>query len=342
MAVGRTLIYNICMSLLQRTRVGVLRGGPSPEYDVSLRTGSTVLANLDDFYYEPLDIFISKDGAWHERGLEKDPYKILKSVDVVFNGLHGTYGEDGKVQKILESFNIPFTGPDALSASVSMNKVLSKDIFKKAGLKTPTHISVRKDVYGDVDPRMIKDINENIVFPIIVKPVSSGSSIGISVAENPRALRGALEYSFKHSPNLLIEEYIDGKEVTCGVIEGFRGTPLYPLLPAIVLKSKLKKFHDFESKYSDLDSQYDLGESLTAKEREEIQKATAVVHRNLGLRHYSRADFILHPRRGLYVLEVNSLPDLSHRSSFTQSLEALGSNIKEFLSHLLHKTLGRH
>lgn len=318
-----------------KIRVGVLRGGPSPEYDISLKTGGVILANLPE-EYEPLDIFISKDGIWHVSGLQKNPYDILKTIDVAVNALHGSYGEDGTVQKILEHFDIPYTGSKSLSSALGMNKLMSKDIFNRFGLKTPLHI-----VAEDYDEETIKRINENLIFPIIIKPFNMGSSFGVSFVSVPGQIKDALKKSLEVSPKLIIEEYIDGKEVTCGVIEGFRGEEIYKLLPVEVVQQKNKKFHDYDSKYVDLDSKYKVPGSFTEDEKRQIQEMASAAHRILGLRHYSRSDFILHPKRGLFWLEVNTLPELTHRSSFIKSLEAVGGNIKEFLSHLISKTLER-
>ena len=127
-----------------KKKVGVLRGGPSSEYDVSLKTGKSVMDNLMmqaglADRYEVLDIFIDKEGTWHYLGAPIKPEKVFKKVDVIFNALHGAYGEDGTVQKLLDYFNIPYTGSTALASAVGMNKVLSKKIYKNNNLKTPLH-----------------------------------------------------------------------------------------------------------------------------------------------------------------------------------------------------------
>lgn len=321
-----------------KIRVGVLRGGPSPEYEVSLKTGATILANLPE-EYEPIDILISKEGAWYTMGTEKNPYDILKTIDVVFNALHGSYGEDGTVQKFLENFGVPYTGSDSLASALGMNKIMSKNVFNKYGLKTPHHIVMEKNKYNDITKGMINTINQSLPFPIIIKPVNSGSSLGVVLVDRKSQIKNALKESFAHSPKLMVEEFIDGKEVTCGVIEGFRGEYIYTLLPVEVSKHKKLLFYDYDSKYKDLESRYKIPGNFKEDEKKHIAETAILIHKALGLRHYSRSDFIFHPKRGLFCLEVNTLPELSHRSSFVKSLEAVGSNIKEFLSHLIETTL---
>jgi D-alanine-D-alanine ligase len=330
------------MSFSTKTRVGVLRGGPSAEYEVSLNTGRTILANLPD-EYEPLDIFISKTGVWHTSGLQKNPYDILKTVDVVVNALHGTYGEDGNVQKFLENFGIPYTGSNSIASALGMNKEMSKNVFKLNGLKTPHHMLVSAESGSEAAlDEIVNKINLNFSFPIIIKPISSGSSLGVSFVDRIGGIKEALKKSFEHSPKLLVEEFIDGLEATCGVIEDFRGKDIYTLLPVEIERSTIneeKYFHSYNSKYADLKSKYKVPGSFKDEEKMKIQEAAILMHQALGLRDYSRSDFILHPRRGLFCLEVNTLPELTHRSSFIKSLEAVGGDIKEFLSHLISKTL---
>jgi len=328
------------MSFSTKIRIGVLRGGPSPEYNVSLNTGKTILANLPE-EFEPIDIFISKNGEWHVRGLQKSPYQILQSIDAAVNALHGAYGEDGTIQNLLDSFDIPYTGSKSLSSAFGMNKVIAKNVFIKADIKTPTHLIVEKD-YEDDDfvgeNKIIKTINENILLPVILKPISSGSSLGISLVKDARQLRESLKKSFAVSPKLLVEEFIAGKEATCGVIEGFRGEKIYKMMPVEVLREQ-GHFHDYDAKYVGLEPKYNVPGNFSSEEKEQIKNAAALVHEVLGLRHYSRSDFIVHPKRGLFCLEVNTLPELTHRSAFVKSLEAAGGNIKEFLAHLLKKVL---
>jgi len=152
-------------------------------------------------------------------------------------------------------------------------------------------------------------------------------------------LEEAVIAAAQYSPAVLIEEYIAGKEATCGVVEGFRGYGHYPLLPIEIRHNK--DFFDYDSKYSDNGAEEICPGNFSRAEKEELEKMAVEAHKVLGLRHYSRSDFIIHPKRGIYILETNSLPGLTEKSLIPKSLSAIGSNIKEFLSHILHQTLGR-
>ncbi len=330
------------MSLSSIKRVAVLRGGPSFEYDVSLKTGGTIISNLSNLEkeYAPVDVLISKGGVWHASGVPQSPQKILHSVDMVINGMHGAYGEDGTVQKILEHFRVPYIGSGVISSALSLNKVLTKELLRKHDIKTPHYITLERDNSLPLSAREVKDFSDHIFsslpFPLIIKPVSSGSSIGVSYVGSRNDIKNALINAFQYSPKIIVEEYIDGKEVSCGVIEDFRNKDFYTMWPVQVSVNN-KKFFDYESKHINIESSLLLEPILSPLEKLQIQELAKEVHKILHLSDYSISDMIIHPRRGIFVLEVNSLPPLSHKSPFIKSLESLGSNIKEFLHHLVTK-----
>lgn len=317
-------------------RVGVLRGGPSNEYEISLKTGATVLDVLRkhfDNIFHPRDIFIDKAGVWHVDGAPFAPEDIHSKIDVAFNALHGTYGEDGKIQSILEAHGVPFTGSGSLGSAVGMNKVLSKKVFKDHGIKSPYWIEVASQKIRDhIEPEARKLFN-SFVFPAVVKPTSSGSSVGVSVAKSFQELMDALSLAADHSESVIVEEYIPGIEATCGVIEGFRGHQLYALPPVEIRPHA--QFFDYSSKYEGKSEEI-VPANLPEAIKKELEEQAMKIHHALGLRHYSRSDFIIHPRRGIYALEVNTLPGLTHESLIPKALRAVGSDIHELVEHLIN------
>jgi D-alanine-D-alanine ligase len=313
-------------------RIGVLRGGPSPEYDVSLKSGANVLRQLSNTH-TPLDIFVSKDGTWHMHGLARSPDRILKHVDVVYNAMHGAYGEDGTIQQILDSHGVPYTGSDRIASALSMNKWLTKESVKKAGVKTPISILVRG---VDEIKEKSQKIFQTFPHPLIVKPVTGGSSLGVYLVQNLLDLRAALE-TILDSGNYggaIVEEYIKGREATCGVIESFRNAPIYSLPVVEIIPPAHKTFYDNYSKYSG-ESREHCPATFNLDQKREIERLAALVHNTLGLSHYSRSDFIISPKRGLYFLEVNSLPDLREESLLAKSLHTVGVNMVDFLHHVI-------
>jgi D-alanine-D-alanine ligase len=342
-------VYNKRMSTI---RVGVLRGGPSGEYDVSLKTGAAVLAGLAhpkfEDKYQLHDIFIDKAGTWHMYGAPVTPAQATGRIDVFFNAMHGHYGEDGKVQKILDDYRARYTGSGVLASAVSMNKALAKNLFKNHGIKTPYHI-VLENKDGEIErnpgvlARHAMTIFNSFPMPAVIKPASAGSSIGISVARDFASLEPALREAFRHDDTVVVEEFISGVEATVGVLENFRGEELY-VFPAIEIRPK-GGFFDHAAKYGNDGEKNEEGNTLLAEEivpgnftperKAELARLAQEVHRALGLRHYSRTDFIVAPRRGVYVLEANTLPGLTAASLMPKAAASVGASMPDFLDHLV-------
>lgn len=320
----------------EKTRVAVLRGGPSSEYDVSLQTGATVLANLPE-HYHPLDVFINRDGEWHLHGKREEPHRILQKVDAVWNALHGEYGEDGAVQHLLMEHRIPFSGSTRLAAALATNKTLAKQILGKHGIKTPYFRVLRREDVGDFYS-VGRELYRTFPQPSVVKPVARGSSVGTSLVRTPEEIAYALDLAFFCGDTILVEEYIEGTEVVGGVIEGFRGAAFYQLLPAETVLPDDTAFLDYRARMSGAAS-FRAPAGVSSKEREKIQELSEITHRLLGLRHYSTADFIVHPKRGIYFLEIDALPQLSPQTPFAVALHAVGTTLPQFLDHVL--TLSR-
>jgi len=317
------------MSIHSKIKVGVLRGGMGHEYDVSLKTGGNVLKSLPS-KYKGYDILITKDGTWHLDGVQVSPVDLTKRVDVIFNALHGEYGEDGKVQQRLNIIGIPYTGSSAFSSAIAMNKVLAKDYFKNSGIKVPISEVIRK---GDNIREKAFSIFRTFPQPSIVKPVSGGSSVGVYKARNYDELLNAIESALQFSNIVMVEEYVSGREATCGVVENFRGEDHYVFPPTEIRVLPKHDFFNYEAKYDGETDEVCPGD-FNKVEKGNLIEAAKSAHKALGLRHYSRSDFILSPR-GVYLLETNTLPGLTEESLLPKALEAVGSNIPEFLDHVI-------
>lgn len=319
----------------RRKRIGVLRGGPSAEYEVSLQSGAAVLAALRsklEHLYEAHDVLIDLAGKWHVDGREFSPAEAHHHFDVAFNALHGAYGEDGKIQAILAAHDIPFTGSDSLSSAVAMNKVLTKQTLEKHGLKSPYWKEISSEGVRSDPSAAAGELFRGFVLPAVVKPAGSGSSVGVSIVRTHAELVKALQEAAKHGHSILIEELIPGIETTCGVIEGFRGQELYAL-PPVEIRTK-NSFFDYDAKYRG-QSEEIVPASFSAELKREIEELAKNVHRLLGLRHYSRTDFIIHPRRGIYILETNTLPGLTEESLMPKALRAVGGDLSDFVDHVI-------
>lgn len=314
-----------------KTVVGVLRGGPSSEYEVSLKTGASVLQNLSRDKFDPRDIFIDRAGQWHVHGAPIAPSHALRGVDVVFNAMHGDYGEDGQVQRVLDTIGIPYTGSNAAASALAFNKRHTKEAVKKLGIKTP-RARVLEAPFNVEESAL--ELFRSFPHPAIVKPVSGGSSVGTNKADSYHALAWALEQALAVSPKVLVEEYIKGREATVGVIDNFRGEEVYALMPIEIIPPQEHSFFNYEAKYGGKSIERVPG-NFTHAEKGELARIAREVHRGLGLAHYSRSDFIVAPR-GIYFLEVNTLPGLTSESLLPKAVAAVGSRLDEFLEHILH------
>jgi len=320
-------------------RVGVIRGGIGHEYEVSLQTGASVLKHLPESKYQVKDILITKDGVWHLEGLPISPSKAASSVDVFFNALHGEFGEDGQLQRLLDGLMVPYTGSGHLGSHLGMNKHLAKDLLVKNGIKTPYGITIENKEHTYSAEEIAHDAFKRIPPPWIVKPANGGSSVGVAVAYSFNDLVEAVRSCLKYSNMVMVEEYIKGGEATCGVVDKLRGEDIYPLFPIEIVKPNNKNFWDYQDKYSGETQEICPGR-FSDEVKEKIKELAVKTHQVLNLKHYSRSDFIISPR-GIYVLEVNTLPGLTENSLLPKAVKAVGLEYPHFLDHLIKLALNR-
>ena len=313
----------------------MLRGGPSLEHEVSLKTGETVLRNLPE-KYSVKDIFISKEGEWHLDGKPAHHERIFRKIDVIFNALHGEYGEDGKVQQLLEAFGVPYTGSGVMASALGMNKILARQAFKSAGLKVPSGFEV---VLENELTETANKIFRKMPPPWVIKYPSGGSSVGVFIARNFDDLKGALEKVSPFSSKILIEEYIRGREATCGVIDEFRNQKHYALPVVEIIPPAQSGFFSYEAKYGG-ETRELCPSNFDMPTKKAIEAMAIAAHNAIGGRHYSRSDFIV-SKKGIYILEINTLPGLTAESLLPKALNAVGSSHKELLEHLLGLALAK-
>ncbi len=319
---------------MRGTIVGVLRGGPSKEHEVSLNTGAAILKNLDIGRYTAKDIYIDKQGNWHVHGRPATPHEALRSVDVVIVGLHGEYGEDGEVQKILERYGIPYTGSDSFASYLAMHKVMAKERARALGVLTPEYRYVENE--GQLE-EVLADVIRNFHQPVVVKPVRWGSSVGVSMVSGYAPLHSTVQKLLRDGAGgVLIEEVIKGREATQGIVQDMRGEKLYAL-PSIEIIPPGDDFFSYGAKYSG-ETREICPAHFSKKEQEELARISRVMHEGLGLRHYSRSDFIISPK-GIYYLETNTLPGMTSESLLPKALAAVGISYPDFLSHLVDLSL---
>ncbi|MDD5318500.1 MAG: ATP-grasp domain-containing protein [Candidatus Pacebacteria bacterium] len=305
------------------TRLGILRGGPSDEYELSMENGGVIRQLAPAHLYQVVDIFVDRKGVWHIGGIPIQPSEIRDKVDIIFNALHGSYGEDGTVQTILQNLSMPFTGSTALASSLTHHKHHLKKQLENLGIKTP-----RYEIFNISSTPEIDDISlalfHSFSMPMIIKPVSSGSSYGVTLVRSFDELLTALHTAYQYSSTIMAEEYIAGAEVVSGFVDKFRNEKVYPIMPVEIGKNRTEFFTPAR---------------LDQSSKDLIVETVKSLRQHLGLRHAATFDFIVSPRRGVFLLEIDTNPPLTRHSPLPRALEAAGIKISDYIHHLL--TLAR-
>lgn len=304
---------------LKDLRIGVLSGGKSAEREISLRTGAAVSGSLKENGYNVL--IFDLDDKFAEN---------LKNIDVCFIALHGTYGEDGRVQGALDLFGVPYTGSGVTASALAMDKLKSKAIFEYGGLKTPPHISVRKgEGMNSVEKKL-----SSIKPPYFVKPNSSGSSIGCGmVSSSGDEFNSALKNALDYDDEILVEQKIYGREIQFAVAFG------EPLGCVEVKPGDI--FYTYEAKYTRGKTQYIVNPELSQQEYSACESAAVSAHKMLGCDGISRTDLILSGDGQAYVLEVNTLPGLTELSLVPMIAGGKGISFNMLIESLIEDALAK-
>jgi len=303
-------------------RIGVLMGGISEEREISLKSGKAVYQSLKQAGFEVLPIEINS------QDIPENIQKIKSSnIDVAFIALHGRFGEDGTIQKILEDLNIPYTGSGILASKLALDKVLSRQRFVAWGLDVPDYIVMEKDKF---DKGAI--FSAGLTFPLVVKPSSQGSSIGLSIAEDEKSLIEAIDLAFSFDDKIIIERYIKGREMTVGILEE-NPLPVIEIIPK-------KRFFDYEAKYTLGLTEYVVPAKIDIETASKIQASALNAHRSLGCYGFSRVDMILKNPK-VYVLEVNTIPGLTETSLLPKAAKAVGISFLELCLKLIDSAYRR-
>ena len=303
------------LKLLKNKKIGLVVGGISPEREVALNGGKAVekaLKNLG-LKYVKFDL--------NER-TRKDIFGMIKraKIDVVFMVLHGSYGEDGRLQGGLDMIKVPYIGSDALSSAVAMDKVFTKQILIQNGIPTPAFEEVGKG-------KKVKEVKVRMKLPLVVKPVDCGSTIGISIVKTKKELNKALKLAFKYSGKVFVEKYINGTEITVPILND-------TALPVIEIIPKTR-FYDYKAKYVKGMSTHILPARLPEKVYAKAQELAVKTHMVLGLKDFSRVDFMVGKNNKLYVLEINSLPGLTATSLLPEAARFSGVSFEEMVLKML-------
>lgn len=320
---------------MPKKNIAVLMGGMSSEHEVSLNTGKNVVKYLNKRKYNIKPIVINRKGEWLINQRKTAVEKALKGIEVVFNALHGEYGEDGRIQGLLDSLDIAHTGSGVLASAIGMNKVVSRKLFESCGLNVPKAVIIQ-----DVS-ECLKQSLTRLGEKIVVKPSCLGSSVGINIInrKHKQELKRAISQAREKCSKVIIEEFIPGLEVTCGILDPGRHQDKILALPVTEIIPPDGKFFDYKVKY-DGSTQEITPARINKKLSKTIQEQAIKAHQVLHCKGYSRIDFILKNKKTPYILEVNTLPGLTSESLLPKAAKQAGIEFSKLLDIIIRNALG--
>lgn len=326
---------------MSKLRIGVVRGGISIEYPVSLKTGAAILRALRErlsHKYEPIDILIDTEGTWYKDGL---PMKTTDlDMDMIINALHGTYGEDGGVEADLIPHNVPTSTHLSQIGDALVDKEKAKSHFEMFGLNALPHTIVRREL-AESNSQYILEIARSIFTsyspPWVIKPLSGGASIGVTLARTFEELVQAITHGFESHPDLIVEPYLRGTHVVVGVIPDFRTKEYYVTSPLVlgigadVLSEEKRSKGEYQTYGAHV---------LEASEKDLIEQAALTVAHHFSLSHHAMIDMIV-TSKGITVLDVDTVPALDEASPFVRLLDSIGSSVDQIVDHVIERNMNK-
>jgi D-alanine-D-alanine ligase len=360
----------------KKIRIGLIFGGRSGEHEVSLASAESVMANLDRDKYEIVPIGITREGSWllgtepralraaepdaiHDTGLETaravtltgDPrlHRLIPiengeelgnngAIDVIFPVLHGTYGEDGTLQGLLEMANVPYVGCGVLGSALGMDKEKMKLIFQAVGLPVAEYLVYRRNQW-ERSPEFILDaVEQQLGFPCFGKPVNLGSSVGVNKAHNRIELEHAINVAAEYDRKIIIERGLNCREVECAVLGN--DEPIASVVGEVIASNE---FYDYRAKYIDGKSQVVIPAEIEQETAEEVRRQAVQAFLALDLSGLARVDFFIEKETDqVYINEVNTLPGFTTISMYPKLWEASGLSYAQLMDRLIELAIERH
>ena len=306
----------------KKIRIAVLAGGWSGEREVSLKSGKAVYAALNRERYD-VTIYDPRD----DLGVL---IKKKAEIDLAFILLHGKFGEDGRVQGMLDVLHIPFVGSGVLASAMAMNKRIAKDVFRGVGLRVAAEVILKEE-----EKLSVKRLIDTLGSSLVIKPVAEGSSIGISIAHGREEILKGIEKAFQYDGEVMVEEYLDGREITCCVL----GNEVLETLPVVEIVPDISyKFFDYEAKYKPGATNEICPAPIAPSLAEEAASCAKKAHKALKCSVWSRSDMIIRDET-LYLLETNTIPGMTETSLFPLAARAAGMTLSDLLDRLISLSL---
>ncbi len=324
----------------KQLRIAVLMGGPASEHDISVKSGTQVLKVLQGT--SAFGVLLQRSGRWVIDGQPQESLgtaldSLKAKTDVVFSVLHGPFGEDGTAQGVLETAQLPYVGSAVMASALAMDKVRTKRIYQSHGLPTATFAEFHRDSFSEAS---FREQLADFTFPVVLKPSENGSSVGVSFPKSIEEASKSTQELFQDSSLVMVEQFIKGREFTCGILEELDGTA--KALPVTeIVPGEGYEFFDYEAKYKPGATAEITPAVVDDQYREQMQALSLKAHQALGCRDMSRTDFMMDQAEQLYLLETNTLPGFTETSLLPQAAKEAGRGFKELVLHLAQKAYQR-
>lgn len=330
---------------MSKVHVAVFMGGRSEEHEVSLNSGARVAEALETSGYRITRIVIGRNGDWRIDGAEAGrPAAALATiealgVDCAFIALHGPYGEDGRMQGLLDMIGMPYTGSGCASSALTMDKVRSKAVVSSQGIRVAGHLALDRPTWAIDSAQVIEAIEKDIGFPCVIKAVSQGSSKGVIICDSLLTLRRDMEQVMDVEDNVFVEKFVKGVEVTCSVLDTDPTGRIIPL-PLTEICPKSARFFDYEAKYTPGATEEITPARISDELTDDVMDMAAHVHEVMGCSGWSRSDFIIDDHGPVWI-EVNTIPGMTATSLFPQAAAAAGISYEQLVASLVEDALRR-
>jgi D-alanine-D-alanine ligase len=354
-----------------KTRVGVIFGGRSGEYEISIRSANTVIKEIDKDRYDVVPLAITRDGRWlkpaesmgllpseigrlAEESVDNIPENTAVipggslgdnqafGLDVAFPVLHGTYGEDGTVQGLLEMANIPYVGGGVLASACGMDKVVMKALFRDADLPICKYVWFLRSEWERENDAVIRQVEAKLGYPCFVKPANLGSSVGVTRADDAESLRSAINLAAEYDRKIIVEEALDMREIECAVMGN--DDPEASLPGEYIIRDEAKKFLDYTEKYAGTgNNEFVVPAPISGELTDKIRKMAVTAFKAIDGSGLARVDFFLRNDNGmLLVNEINTMPGVTDASGFPKMWAGTGVEFTEVIDRLINLALERH
>lgn len=307
----------------KKLKIGVLFGGKSAEHEVSIQSAKNVIKALDKTKYQITPVKINGDGKFNA--------EMVKKFDVIFPVLHGPFGEDGSMQGLLKLANVPFVGAGVLGSAVGMDKDVMKRLLREAGIPIGKFIALKKD--NEINFNLIK---KELGLPMFIKPANMGSSVGVSKVRNENEFKKAVKNAFRYDNKILIEEFIDGREIECAILGNDH--PMASIPGEVVA---VKEFYSYNAKYKDTDSRTEIPANIDKKTAKKAQEFALKTFQTLNCEGLGRVDCFLKKNGQVLVNEINTLPGFTDISMYPKLWEASGIPQVKLLDRLIDLAIAR-